>query len=447
MSNPLIEDSTGHRLPRFGAIEPAHVAPALDALIGDYQEGVRRLLEKSPSPGWELAESETIWAEALSDAWSPVSHLNSTADNPELREAYNQGLESLTRHSNWRQQHEGIYRAYREVRDGADFAELSPEQQRIVELELRDFELSGIGLGEEGRKRYRELTLRLSKLGAKFAENLLDATRAWTVHLKDPARLTGLPDAELEMLQGLAAGRDLEGWLIDLNFPAFNAIMTHAADRELRREVYTAYVTRASEVGPQAGQWDNGPVMSEILALRHELAQLLGFPDYAAYALARRMADSPATVMDFLQGLAQQAAAGAGEQLAELSRFAADQGAAMPLEAWDLSYWGERYRQSELRLSDEQLKPYFPLESMLDALEYTASKLFGLSLLADTEVETWHPDVRFFWLEDDSGERIAGMFADCFARQDKRGGAWMDVCRSRRRLDESRQFARCLPDL
>jgi oligopeptidase A len=215
--------------------------------------------------------------------------------------------------------------------------------------------------------------------------------------------------------------------------------MTHAADRDLRQEVYTAYVTRASDKGPTAGRWDNMPVIREMLSLRHGLARLLGFGNYVEYALSRRMADSPATVLAFLENLAARAAPAARRQFEELERFAASQGAPEPLEAWDIAYWSERYRQAELQLSDEELKPYFPLDHMLDALLHTSNRLFGVRLSLDESVATWHQDVRYYWLENDRGERFAGIYMDLFARRGKRNGAWMDVCLSRRRLDHEVQ--------
>ncbi|MCJ7814462.1 MAG: M3 family metallopeptidase, partial [Xanthomonadales bacterium] len=222
--------------------------------------------------------------------------------------------------------------------------------------------------------------------------------------------------------------------------PSFNAVMTHADDRELRREVYTAYVTRASDQGPIPGKWDNMPVIEEMLSLRHQLARILGFDNYVKYALSRRMAETPGSVLAFLDSLAEQARPAAQKQYVALQEFAGSQGAGLPLDAWDVAYWSERYRQAELHLSDEELKPYFPLDRMLDALFYTSEALFGINPVADETVDTWHPDVRFYWLEDRQGRRFAGFYMDMFARKDKRGGAWMDVCLSRRKLETGIQL-------
>jgi len=391
-------------------------------------------------PGWSFVESEVAWADELNRAWSSISHLNSVADDKALREAYNAGLERLTDHENWRQQHQGIFQAYVDLKQSAEFASLSPVQQRIIELELRDFHLAGVDLPEKEQETYRELVMQLSKLGSKFSENLIDATQAWTLHLEDTARLAGLPQAELNLLKGIAEQHAKTGWLVDLSAPSFNAVMTHADDRDLRREVYEAYVTRASDQGPSAGEWDNMPLIKEILSLRHRLARLLGFETYVDFALARRMAETPRSVLEFLESLAEQARPAAKRQFEALTAFADSQGAELPLDAWDIAYWSERFRQAELHLSDEELKPYLSLDHMMEALFFTTGELFGIQLVADETIETWHEDVRFYWLDDRKGRRFAGLYMDLFARKNKRGGAWMDVCLSRRKLETGMQL-------
>ena len=414
--------------------------PALEDLLRAYRQGVEKWLEDGGSPAWSMVESEIGWADDLARAWSPVSHLNSVADHKELRAAYNAGLQRLTEHENWRQQNTGIFTAYRQLKDSAAYSGLTSVQQRIVDLELRDFHLAGVDLPEEEKAIYRDLVMRLSKLGSKFSENLLDATRAWTKHFPDTSGLEGMPEAELKLLQGIARVHGKSGYLLDLNGPVFHAVMTHATDRNLRREVYTAYVTRASDEGPMAGKWDNSPLIREMLDLRHRLARLLGFDNYVNYALTRRMAGSPGSVLSFLESLAEKAAPAARRQYAELEEFAHSRGAGLPLEAWDVAYWSERYRQTELHLSDEELKPYFPLERMLEALMHTSERLFDFRMNLDDSIASWHPDVRFYWLEDREGRRFAGLFMDLFARRDKRGGAWMDICLSRRITESGPQL-------
>lgn len=421
-------------LPDFTSIRADDVLPVLEALIADYHSGVEQWLAGGTAPSWSFVESEIDWSDAIDRAWSPVSHLNAVADQPRLREVYNAGLELLTEHQSWRQQHRGICGVYKSLRSAADFQRLAPAQQRIIELEIRDFHLAGVDLDEDARAEYRDIVLRLSRLGTRFQENLLDATRAWTIHFTGDSALAGLPEAELRLLAENARIHEQSGWLVDLSYPSYAAIMTHAEDRELRRQVYTAYVTRASDQGPEAGHWDNTPLIKEMLSLRHRLARLLGFEHYVAYALSTRMTKRAETVVDFLKGLADQALPAARKQLEALSAFAGGKGAELPLEPWDMNFWAERYRQAELDLSDELLKPYFPLGSMVSALFHISGRIFGISLERDKSVSVWHKNARFFWLHNADGERCAGLYMDLFSRKDKRGGAWMDICRSRRNL-------------
>ena len=427
-------------LPDFPAIQADQVVPVLHALVSDYRAGVERWITSGQPLDWSFVEAEIEWSDALENAWSPISHLNSVADEPVLRKAYNEGLELLTEHQSWRQQHQGIFSVYKGLKASDAFQEMPDQKQRIIELELRDFHLAGVDLDDELRAEYRDLVLRISKLGTQFQENLLDATHSWTFQTDEAAALAGLPETELRLLAENARAHDKSGWLVDLGFPSYAAIMTYAEDRELRHTVYTAYVTRASEQGPNAGEWDNTPVINELLALRHRLAQLLGFENYVEYALSTRMATTPGLVAGFLTGLAEQALPSARIQHAALEAFASSEGAGLPLEPWDIGFWSERFRQAELKLSDELLKPYFPFESMISALFHISGRIFGISMEHDPRVPVWHEDARFYWLHDGSGERVAGLYMDLFARKQKRGGAWMGTCRSRRRLNGGMQL-------
>ena len=427
-------------LPDFPAIQIDGVLPMMHSLVARYRTGVEHLLAQEPAPDWSFVEAEIEWADAIDRAWSPISHLNAVADAPNLREVYNEGLDLLTSHQTWRSQHRGIYQAYQGLRGSESFQHLSPQQQRIINLELRDFHLAGVDLEDAAREDYRDIVLRLSKLGAQFQENVLDATNAWSQHFEAETALAGLPAAEMRLLAENARAREKSGWLVDLSYPAVASILTYAHDRTLRQQVYTAYVTRASDQGPNAGQRDNTPVIREILSLRHRLALLLGYANYVEYALATRMADRPETVLVFLHDLLGQALPAATRQLDILTGFAVSGGAESPLQPWDMSFWAERYRQAELGLSDELLKPYFSRHGMIAALFHITGRVFGISLERDGQVPVWHEDVHFFWLHDTDGQRCAGMYMDLFARQNKRGGAWMDVARSRRRVAEGIQL-------
>lgn len=427
-------------LPRFSAIAPADARNVIRLLLDLHRAGVESWLQdhagldpqQRNQQAWKFVQLEEELSDAISKAWAPVSHLQAVADNDELREAYKECLEILTEHQTWRSQHKGIYQLFAELRRSPEFDQLSAEQQRIVELELRDFHLAGVDLSDAEQARYAEIMLRMSNLGAQFQENLLDATRGWTLHFEQRSALAGLPEAELRQLEGNAASHGKSGLLIDLSYPSYAAIITYAEDRDLRRQVYTAYATRASDQGPQAGRWDNTGSIHEMLALRHQLARLLGFANYAEYALVPRMAASTQSVMEFLQHLAQRALPAARGQFAALEEFALSHGATEKLQPWDVAFWSERYRTAELQLSDEILKPYFPTEAMFRALCHAAGQVFGIELQADESVETWDPEVEFYWMLDADGARIAGLYVDLYTRKIKRSGAWMDICRSRR---------------
>jgi oligopeptidase A len=421
-------------LPDFTAFDPDKVMPSLERILQDYESGLDRMLSEDSISARELLEAETRWADEQEKAWSPASHLNSVTDNEELRVVYNEAIQRLTEHASWRQQNARLYEKYKAWSDSSEFTGLRADLKRLIRLEVREFELSGVGLPPEQQAEYREIMLRKNMLGTRFSEHVLDATQAWSHRVSNREDLDGLPAEELKMLEGLAKEQypdDPGGWLVNLSQPSYQAIMMHATDRELRKEVYQAYVTRASDMGPNAGQWDNSPVIAEILGLRHRLARLLGFDHFVDYAISRRMADSAEGVLHFLESIAAEAVPHARRQLEDLQEFAASHGAALPLEAWDVAFWSERFRQEELQLSDEELKPYFPLHQMIAAFEHTVKKLFGITLLYDKTVPVWHDDVQFYRVRDEDGQVFAGIYLDLFSRANKRGGAWMDVCQSR----------------
>jgi len=310
----------------------------------------------------------------------------------------------------------------------------------VVDNALRDFRLAGVDLPPEKQRRYREIQQRLARLTSRFEENLLDATQAWSKQITDVRRLAGLPESARAQARQAAEQRNQEGWVFTLEFPSYYAVMTYADDAGLRREVYEAYVTRASDQGPHAGKWDNGPIMEEILALRHELAQLLGFANYAERSLATKMAPSPEKVMAFLRDLADRSLGQAQEELEELKRFAREQYGVEELAAWDISYYSEKLRQRRYALSDEDLRPYFPEDRVLPGLFEVVKRLYGLEIRRLEGIETWHDDVRFYEIRDAEGRLRGQFYVDLYARPKKRGGAWMDVCISRmRRADGSVQ--------
>jgi len=437
MSNNPLLDAGG--LPPFSRIRPEHVEPAVDRLLADNRAAVASLLKGGQPPTWaNLVEPLEIIDDRLSRAWSPVSHLNSVRDTPELREAYNACLPKLSAYATEMGHNSALYQAYKAVSESTE--ELNPAQRKVLENALRDFHLAGVDLPEEKKARFKEISQRLSQLSSTFSENVLDATHGWSKRIDDPAALAGLPDSALELLRQTAEQRGEQGWLLTLEFPSYFPVITYADDRALRREVYEAYSTRASDQGPHAGKWDNGPVMEEILALRHEEAQLLGFANYAEFSLATKMARSTEEVTAFLQDLATRSKAQGEKELAELQAFAREQHGLDALQAWDLSYYGEKLRQQRFDVSQEELRPYFPAPRVIDGLFAVAQRLFGIAITAVEGIDSWHPEVRFYEIRDRAGALRGQFYLDLYARPHKRGGAWMDGCIDRLFTDRCDQI-------
>lgn len=437
--NPLLES---HLLPPFDAIRPEHVVPAIEELLAANRTAIEALVAQAEreAPTWaSLAAPLESLNDRLSRAWSPVSHLNGTMNSPELREAYQACLGKLSEYSTWLGQHEGLFHAWQTLKEGPAWAELDESRRRAVDNTLRDFRLAGVDLDPAKKQRYGEIKARLSELGNTFSNQLLDATQAWHLDLADESRLAGLPESALAALRANAEAKGVEGYRITLDFPSFFPVMTYAEDRELRREVYAAFVTRASDQGPHAGRYDNAPVMEETLALRRELAELLGFATYADLSLATKMAESPAQVLAFLEDLAARAVPQAREEFADLEAYARDELGMAELTPWDVGYASEKLREARHAISQEQLRPYFPAPRVVDGLFQVVERLFGVTFEEDGQAPRYHPDVRFFRILE-QGEPIAGFYLDLYAREGKRGGAWMDECRVRRLEGEALQL-------
>ena len=433
MSNPLLQS---YDLPPFSDIRAEHVKPAIEQILADNREQLHALLATSPTEWtWaDLVEPLDETGERLARAWSPVGHLNAVMNTPEMRDAYNSCLSLLSQYSTELGQNQALFEAYTQLSKSDSFAELDATQQLIIEHTLRDFRLSGIALPVDQQKRYGELQMRLSDLQSKFSNNVMDATQAWTKHITDAAALDGLPESALAQARQAAEARDLEGWLITLEFPSYYAVMTYAHDRSLRQELYTAYSTRASDQGPNAGQNDNGPLIKEILSLRQELAELLGYDNYAELSLATKMADSTDQVLGFLRDLAQRSKPAAEADLQALREYAAEQGCD-DLQTWDLGYYSEKLQQHRYAISQEVLRPYFPVNKVIDGMFEIAERLYGISIREVAEFDRWHPDARLYEVVEE-GDVIGRFFLDLYARSNKRGGAWMDAARDRRRLPE-----------
>ncbi|QIZ78164.1 oligopeptidase A [Ferrimonas lipolytica] len=430
MPNPLLEPQA---LPEFSKIRAEHIQPAVEAALQHCRDTVEHTLAQGGPWTWEKLETPLEEAEdKLSRLWSPVGHMNSVVSTDEWRAAHDACLPMLSEYSTWLGQHKGLYQAYKELAEGEQFAELTQAQQKVISNALRDFELSGIGLDDDKQKRYGEIVSRLSDLSSQYSNNVLDATNAWTKQIDDVAVLQGLPEYAIAAAKQAAELREQQGYMLTLEFPSYLAVMTYADDAELRREAYTAFTTRASDQGPNAGEFDNSQLMTETLALRHELANLLGFDSYADKSLATKMAQTPDQVISFLNELALASKAQGEQEFKTLAKYAADKYSHADLQPWDVTYFAEKQKQDLYQISDEALKPYFPEDKVLSGLFYTVERLFGVKVQERSEFDSWHDDVRFFDILEADGSVRGSFFLDMYARQHKRGGAWMDDCQGRR---------------
>ena len=431
MPNTLLER---HQLPPFSRIEPDHVVPAVTELIERNRRAIDHLLEDNDRYNWDnlLGPIEEMEDE-LARCWAPVGHLNGVLNSEALRTAYNACLPLLSEYSTWTCQHSALFAAYQQIADDPGFEDLDRARKKAVHNALRDFRLAGVALGEEQQREYAKLRQRLSELGSKFNENVLDATAGWTRQAEE-SELAGMPASAIASAAQAARQVGSQGCLITLDYPSVQPVLSHCENRELRREVYTAHCTRASDQGPCAGRWDNSELMVETLDLRQRLAALLGFDNYAEYSLATKMAQSTGEVLEFLTGLAGRCRAQARREYRELCEYASAEHGLDSLQAWDIAYYSEQLKQSRFRISQEEIRPYLPVPRVLAGLFEVARRLFDVEIEEQADFDSYHPDARLFNLSR-NGELIARFYLDLFARPHKRGGAWMDDCRVRRETD------------
>lgn len=437
MQNPLLDFSG---LPRFGAVQPEHVGPALDELLARYRKELERLLAGAAHYTWDnFAQPLEDLSEQFHRMWSMVSHLNSVMNNEALRAAYNKGLPRVSEFFTELAQDERMYRAYKAIAASPAFAGLTAAQKKIVENTLRDFRLAGAELSGADKQRFKEIEKELSTLTNRFSENVLDATQAWEMFIDDEHKLAGLPESAHAQAAQAAKQAGKTGWRFTLDFPSYLAIMTYADDRALRRQAYAAYATRASDQGPFAGKWDNGHVMERVLKLRREQARLLGFANYAEYALQTRMARSVEEVLTFLHDLARRARPAAQKEFDELRAYTRAKHGIEELDAWDVAYYSEQQRQAEYDFSQEDVRPFLPETKVIAGMFGVVERLFGLRVRALDGFDVWHPDVRFYEIQDADGVVRGRFYMDLYARANKRGGAWMDECIGRKRGDHGVQ--------
>jgi len=425
MTNPLLDSFT---LPPFKAIRPEHVEPAIRERLAENRAELDRLLEDT-APSWEtLVVPLEAMQHRLALTWSPVSHLNGVMNSDELRAAYNACLPLLTAWHTDLGQNERLYAAYEAILKN-EGAKLSSAQRKLLENALRDFRLAGVALTADKKARFKEVMEQLASLQATFDENVLDATNAWSHHVTEASELQGLPEPIVARAKAAAEEKQLSGWLFSLDAPNYQAVMMHAEHEPLRKVLYEGWNTRASDQGPNAGQWNNAPIMEKILAYRNELASLVGYANYGEYSLASKMANSVSEVIAFLEQLATVAKPAAEREFGELKQLAG-----RDLNAWDAGFYGERLKRQRFDLSEEALRPYFPAPVVLKGMFAVAEKLYGVRIVERTGVETYHDDVKFFDILNTDGTLRGSFFIDLYARPKKRGGAWMDECVGRMRM-------------
>jgi len=427
--NPLLNFSG---LPRFAEIKPEHVAPAIEKLLADYGALVSKLLADDALPTWDSFVLPMENAnERVSRAWGPVGHLNSVMNSPELREVYNATLPKITAFYAELGQNLALFEKFKLLRNSAEFVGLSAARQKIIENELRDFRLGGAELPAEQKSRYLEIQERLSELSSRFSDNLLDATNDYTLLVTDQAELSGLPEDALQMAQESATEAQQTGWMFTLKAPSFGPVMQFADNRALREKLYRAYSTRASEFGKT--EHDNTPLMDEIVALRGEEARLLGFANFGELSLASKMADTPEQVVGFMRELAQRARPYAEKDLKKLREFASHELGLNELNSWDVSYASEKLRERRYAFSEQEVKQYFPEDAVLGGMFKLVETLYGLSI-KPANAPIWHETVRFFDIRNAQNRLVGQFYLDLYARNSKRGGAWMDDVIARRRL-------------
>lgn len=419
MTNPLLNIPT---LPEFTSVQAEHVTPLVDECLATGRQVLDACLKQERFTWNNLIRPLNEANNQLEKGWSVVGHLNGVANTEALREAYNANLGKLSDYHTEMGQNKAFFEAIQAIR--ANDTSLDNAQKKSLDDSLLSFKLSGVALPDEQKQRYREVSQELSQLTSKFSDNVLDATQAWFKHITDQSELVGLPDSALEMAEQMAKQRNLDGWVFTLDFPSYSAVITYSDNRALRAEMYKAYSTRASDQAANT-QFDNSSIMQQILKLRQEESELLGYNSFAELSLATKMADSPEAVIAFLEDLAKRSKPFAEKEFAEVQSFAKTLGID-EVQAWDVPYISEKIREANYAFNDEDLKPYFPVDKVLAGLFELLGRLYQVRFEQQNDVNVWHPDVRFYHVYNAQHELQAACYIDLYARQHKRGGAWMD---------------------
>ncbi len=418
-------------LPLFGSITPEDIEPAIDHLLQTNQTIISNLPESATEIGWETVQCVEAMHHRLQCIWSPVAHLHAVTDHQALREAYNVCVLKLSEYAAALGHNKKLYQVYRAVAESDEYVTLDDAQKKIISNALRDFKLAGFDLDQDAQQEFRDIKRQLSRLETRFEENLLDATQGWSRHITDEHTLAGLPESVRTLAQQTAEDRGCPGWILTLDTPCYVPIMRYADNAALREVMYTAYITRASDQGPHAGRWDNSEIMSEILSLRRRQSELLGYPSYAHYSLATKMAETPDDVLAFLNDLAACFKEKATQEFVELQSFVRTEFGVTQLYAWDIEYYSEKLRHKKHALSQEDLRPYFPVPQVMRGMFAIVNRLYGIDVRPRQHVKVWHNDVCFFDVFDGAGVCRGSFYLDLYARSGKRDGAWVDECQAR----------------
>lgn len=417
--------------PVFSEIQAGSIVEKVTEAIAHCKDAVEKAVKLGEASYQNVVVSIDEADDALSKLFSPISHMNSVVSSDELREAHDACLPLLSEYSTFIGQHEGLYQLYKKLLESDEFNTLNEAQQKVVNNAVRDFTLSGVALSGDDKQQYAKIRARLSELSSTFSNNVMDATLAFNKHVTDESELAGVPESAKQAAAQAAHKKDLQGFLFTLDIPSYLPIITYADNRTLREEMYTAFATRASKLSND-GKFDNTDIIRETLSLRKQLANLLGFESYAEYSLATKMAENCDQVIEFLEDLAKRSKPQAEQELKAIEDFALSQFKVSELAAWDIPYYAEKLKQQQYSVSDEQLKPYFPEDKVLSGLFEVIHRLYGMQVFEVQDVDTWHKDVRYFEIHDDKGDLRGSFYLDLYAREKKRGGAWMDECRVRR---------------
>jgi oligopeptidase A len=438
LNNPLLHPLT---LPAFSQITPEIVKTSIEQILNENRQRISQL-ENAKQFNWQnLVEPLELIDDRLNKAWSPVRHLNSVKSSAELRDAYNACLPLLSQYSSEIGQNKKLFEAYKSIVQSENYKQLSMAQQKTLQDSLLHFKLAGVDLSGPDQDRFQEIQQRLSELQSKFENNLLDSTQSWQLHLVDDSRLKGLPHYALDMIEQYAKQKSLDGYRLTLEMPCYISVITYAQDRILRKEIYEAFTTRASDYGVTDSKWNNDEIMVEILQKRHQKASLLGFKDYAELSLQTKMASTVDEVLKFLTELAQKTRAMAEQEYQQLQDFAHQEGLEDSLMAWDIAYYSEKLKQQKYAISDEDLKPYFSDNAVIEGLFKIVESLYRIKITRITEgIDVWHEDVRFYQIIDHHQQVIGKFYLDLYAREHKRGGAWMDECVNRYVIQKQKQI-------